>query len=526
MIVRVTEWLIRLRPEPGGGMDPAIATPVEGDGVVTRLLEPVESALANVPPLVLVGLLLLSGAATVFTLPLARRQARRAGARAAGHAEAEQGDQALFLAAMIPAALFLTAVLAGSFRGLAAFGRDTLRWTAGWEYLVPGTLDGVALSFGFLAFRAVKRGQSPDRANRLVWAAALASAVINFAHEAGLPAGSWLGGAYLGLMSVFGMLIFHEFLAQFEEGAEAVHRKTPKFGLRWITWPTNTACAWVAWHNHPAPEGTLATVAAAVAHLENVRAAKRATLAATDHPTPWWTPLAPWVRIRQLEAIGEAERAAGDAQRAELTADVDRARTEMADRLSKVESELAAERSAVDRLRAEFASQAAAMRLGADRAGEAHRAEIAALRQALTEAAERARIERAETVAELEAKHAAEIAQMRAERATVSLTDYRREHPTGKRTGKGAKTSPAAPLTDEQAVQMLLDVNRDPSFEWSQAEVRRVTGVGFSRTARIITAITEYHRRMAGGEGSAASTGEGLSGLSGDGADDAEERSA
>jgi hypothetical protein len=40
---------------------------------------------------------------------------------------------------------------------------------AGWEYLVPGTLDGVSVTFAFLAFRAVRMKKAPDRCYRVVW---------------------------------------------------------------------------------------------------------------------------------------------------------------------------------------------------------------------------------------------------------------------------------------------------------------------------------------------------------------------
>ncbi len=60
------------------------------------------------------------------------------------------------------------------------------------------------------------------------------------------------------------MVMFHEFLDRFEEGTAYIKRTNPKFGLRWITWPTNTLCAAVAWHNHPPAEATPATVLAAI----------------------------------------------------------------------------------------------------------------------------------------------------------------------------------------------------------------------------------------------------------------------
>lgn len=481
-------------------MDPAIATPPDGDGVVTRILEPVESALAHVPPLVWVGAILLTGAATVITLPVARRRARNAGARAAGHEPTVRGDGALFAAAMAPAALFLLAVLAGSFRGLAAFGRDTLRWTDGWEYLVPLTLDGVALSFGFLAFRAVRKQQSPDRANRLVWAAAFASAVINFAHEAGLPTGSWLGGAYLGLMSVFGMLIFHEFLAQFEEGAEAIHRKTPKFGLRWITWPTNTGAAWLAWHNHPAAEGTPATIAAAVEHLEKVRATKLARLGTASTVSPWWTPLLPWLRIRQLDARAGADRAAREQMEQTHAA------------------ELATLRQAVTdveiRVRRETAEQLTVALAERD-------AERAAAELAVREV-DRVRSEAAERTEQLRAEHAEHVETLRAQIADSAGRSARSVVTPIRRNRPAARTPEPRPSDEESLAEMFAE-HPESGFAWTDREANRITGAGFSsRAPRLVaramehlkTCTSERHDRCFG-----TARGVGRS-------DDAEERSA
>jgi hypothetical protein len=125
-----------------------------------------------------------------------------------------------------------------------------------------------------LAFRAVRKQKTPDRCYRVVWGAAIASATINFAHEYGVS-GNPLAGGYVALLSLFGMVMFDEFLNQFEEGAASVRRENPKFGIRWLTWPTNTFLAAVAWRNHPPAEGTPGTVANAVANLHRVRAVKR-----------------------------------------------------------------------------------------------------------------------------------------------------------------------------------------------------------------------------------------------------------
>jgi hypothetical protein len=140
-------------------------------------------------------------------------------------------------------------VLAGSFQGLIAFGRNVLRWNDGAEYLVPGTLDGVSVTFAFLAFRAIHKHRDPARSQRMVWAASPSSATVNLAYEYGFTH-NVIVGYYLAALSVFGIVIFHEFLAQFEEGAEYVRRnKRPPRGLRWFTSPYSTFCGAVAWEN-------------------------------------------------------------------------------------------------------------------------------------------------------------------------------------------------------------------------------------------------------------------------------------
>ena len=63
---------------------------------------------------------------TAATWSMARRKVRRVGERL-GHPELVAGrrrrDTALTVAALVPAALFLTMVFAGSTHGLVAFGR-------------------------------------------------------------------------------------------------------------------------------------------------------------------------------------------------------------------------------------------------------------------------------------------------------------------------------------------------------------------------------------------------------------------
>ena len=84
---------------------------------------------------------------------------------------------------------------------------------------MPGTLDGVSVTFAMLAFRAVRKGKTPDRCYRVVWGAALASATINFSYEYG-KSGNALAGGYVGLLCLFGMVMFDEFLNQFEDRSD------------------------------------------------------------------------------------------------------------------------------------------------------------------------------------------------------------------------------------------------------------------------------------------------------------------
>jgi hypothetical protein len=539
--------------------------------------------------------------ATLITLPIAKRQAFKAGRRASGDKASDAKGTALFATAMVPAALTWLAVLAGSFRGLVGFGRDTLKWRDGWEYLVPLTLDGVAITFGFLAFRAVKAGRSPDRAIRIVMGTALASVAINYGHEVG-NGGSKLGGAYLGLLSLLAMLIFDELLDQFGEGTAFIQRVNPAFGMRWITWPTNTACAWVAWRNYPPRPLPLnatdqqkawwGSVNHAIAHLNTVRRAKRIAQYRLDVetaglPAPWWMTVLPWPRVRQLSnvlsardaemadmaarlaqvsaefeaerqqhtaaaeslrmALAEKVRAENEAaaalrqaeqMRADLEQQIARLRQHMTETVHRTESiadrqlttartELEQAATRLDRLEQQWIeaqqraavlsqqlsaarSETASARLSAEESEKA----AAALRSALTEATEKHRTELAETVTRLQAENAETIARIRAEMSTVNLSEYRnsegRKGRTGQRgtlsaKGGGAPNRPR--MTDEEAVQALLRVHPEPEWQWSQPQIRDITGAGGERLQRLQTAIAEHHRRATAGNGRGGASG-------------------
>lgn len=239
-----------------------------------------------------------------------RLGSRRAGREMPANSRQRWKDRALFSAALVAGAAVYAAVVVGSFNGLTAFARHQLGWGGqdgqGWrQYIVPVTLDGVAAAFAFLAGRSVLRRRSPVRCYLMVWGATGASAAANFAEGEGSHGAA--AGVYLAFLSVAGIAIFHTFLDQLaHSGPEYVRRRYPPFGLRWVTATPSTVLAALAWINYP-PEGVEPTVPAALAHLDEVRAAKRQ-------------------RRRERMAQREADRREAITTRAERAALVERAR--------------------------------------------------------------------------------------------------------------------------------------------------------------------------------------------------------
>jgi hypothetical protein len=150
-------------------------------------------------------------------------------------------DVALTVASLVPAALFwhglgrlvpLTDRVRPQRAGFGTAARHT--W-----FLERSTAER---DVAFLAFRAIHKHRDPSRCQRMVWAASLASAIVNFNYEYTYTHDNLIAGLYLAVLPVFGMVIFHEFLAQFEEGAAYMRRnKRPPWGLRWFTSPYSTA---------------------------------------------------------------------------------------------------------------------------------------------------------------------------------------------------------------------------------------------------------------------------------------------
>lgn len=472
---------------PDTGPDPT-STPEQGQGWVDGARAWVEAALAHLPGWIWASALgaLLIG--TAVTLPIAKRMAFKAGARTSGKGKtdvAAQRDRRLLAAVLTPAFLFWLTVLIGSGRSLTAFGRSDLGWRGGWDWLVPFTLDGVAVVFGALAFRAIAKQRNPDRAYRIVWIATGASAGINFFHEV---SGSGLGAMYLAVLSLFGMAIFHELLSQFEEGSAWIHRTNPKFGLRWITWPSNTACAWVAWRNYPPSVDLKATIGNAVTHLETVRSTKTKRRAERIDSPAWWMRFAPWVDAKALRVALETERQAAGGSVTKLTATV----SDLTARVDRQAALLEQERVTAATSAKQMQEEMAGLR-------EQYSAEITKL---TAEADERLRQERQRLAAEMTAK----VAAARAE-ASLPHLDDRRNRPSG---GTSKRGSSKAPLSDEAAVQRLLSDPGDPDRnipagdlrDWSQRAVVEALGVGYGRAPRLVEQVTEAQQRRRSETGS------------------------
>ncbi|HEX5543513.1 MAG TPA: DUF2637 domain-containing protein [Micromonospora sp.] len=238
-------------------------------------------------------------------LPLARR-AGRIGAERLRYPEnyanwrERAKDRALFLSALLPSILVWLSVMGVSFRGLVGFATDYMGWNDWTNVIVPLSLDGISVAFGAHAFRSVKRGRFPGRARRIVFAAAAASAVLNYVHAA--EAWSIWAGVYLAFMSIVGMLMFHEMLDQFsdaEADEQLLRSKTPRFGTRWLLAPFNTFLVWRMWIYDPPADLRSATVRNALDHYSEVQARKRQ-------------------RTRELADLKSEERRAQIARNAEL----------------------------------------------------------------------------------------------------------------------------------------------------------------------------------------------------------------
>lgn len=216
---------------------------------------------------------------------------------------------------------------------------------------------------------------------------------------------------------------------------------------------------------------------------------------------------------RQMAEVVNKKRNALDDTTAKRAAEVAE-REALNNRVTKLTADLAAaarrEREAVERAAAveadaerEIAStktnnDATVVALTAER--DALEAQTLTLRTDLNNAAEAHNATLTDTVNALKAKHTEAMARLRAELSTTDLNAFRStKGGTAKRQPSPGATQATVRgvISDEEAVQKLLAHNSDPNHEWSQAEVRRQTSVGFPRAKELINALAVHHRNAA-----------------------------
>ncbi|MCH6163260.1 DUF2637 domain-containing protein [Streptomyces marispadix] len=146
----------------------------------------------------------------------------------------------LFCCAAVAAAL--------SFHGLVGFGRQNLRLSGGWEYLVPFGLDGAAMFSAVIAVREASHGDASLGSRLLVWAFASAAAWFNWVHA---PRGDAHAGApeFFAGMSLSAAILFDRALKQTRRAAlreqGLVPRPLPQIRVvRWLRAPRETFRAW------------------------------------------------------------------------------------------------------------------------------------------------------------------------------------------------------------------------------------------------------------------------------------------
>lgn len=196
---------------------------------------------------------------------------------------------------------------------------------------------------------------------------------------------------------------------------------------------------------------------------------------------------------RQLAETRQQLQSAQDAAAAEierLTAQVAAGGSLRKEEVGSLTERARFAEAAVDDLRGQVATLRADLSAAQDKASY----DLAALEEKLT-------VEHNDEIRKLKEAHAARLA----EASTVRLADYR----SGPRRIKEAPAG-AAPLSDADAVEKMLTAHADPGFDWSQAEVRRVTGVGFQRAQKLIplwqeaaTMSTSTEQALRGEEASA-----------------------
>jgi hypothetical protein len=224
----------------------------------------------------------------------------------------------LLVAGLLFAMVVLAFFMIGTYEGSTAFAADRLGWKD-WRKIIPwGSLDAGAMTFSLFAIRAVLLERDPRRALRIVFCLAGLSALLQLTQ--GGSGHHWQAGIFLSALAMLGSLVLHGIADQIQPSDEAIdaHRKSPSFGIRWMTDLPGTLCAWLAWHNYPPAADIERTVADGLENLRRVRADKLARLLARP-AAPRWAVIFPRRYGRKMRAALAAEAA----RTAELTAALD-----------------------------------------------------------------------------------------------------------------------------------------------------------------------------------------------------------
>jgi hypothetical protein len=200
--------------------------------------------------------------------------------------------------------------------------------------------------------------------------------------------------------------------------------------------------------------------------------------------------------VEKTRALEAAEQKDADrrAHLAEMEADLRSTRAEVSALTSEREGHL----REIEALKADAASNAS------DRDSEiadlrasvkAAEAEKDDLREAYERKVEALSAEHAEALRKLRQQHSEKVAAIRAEASTINLADRRR-----RQTGDPSKAAPKPRVSDEEAVQRLLDTDGGLTRDWSQKAIVDELGVGWGRAPRLLEAVTEEQaRRRPGG---------------------------
>ena len=145
-------------------------------------------------------------------------------------------------------------VVAASWTGLVGFAEDQLDLTNQARYIVPVTLDGLAVTLAFFSLRSVLAGDAAMFPRLLAWAVVGLGAGLNYWHAE--VAGQGRAAAiYFGAMTLLVYLTFEVILRQLRrrdlKDQGAVEPPLPRFRLaRWVRFPGRTFKAWSAAVEH------------------------------------------------------------------------------------------------------------------------------------------------------------------------------------------------------------------------------------------------------------------------------------